>query len=115
MKLHGLQRNQSPGEGGEAGLDADLGTVEFGERWRRSTRRSTAFANPHETGPRIAIMPETRQTKTRRLIQCTVEENLWQIVEAFDEEGDLENYVLLGMVLVYVDDFMLMGYKAIVW
>ena len=59
---------------------------------------------------------DQRQTKTRRLIQCTAEENFWMIVEAFDEQGDLESYVLLGMVLVYVDDFMLMGYKdSIVW
>ena len=38
------------------------------------------------------------------------------LVEAFDEESDLENYILLGLVLVYVDDFMILGYKdSLLW
>ena len=37
-------------------------------------------------------------------------------IEAFDEESELENYVLLGVVLVYVDDFMILSYKdSLLW
>ena len=38
------------------------------------------------------------------------------LVEAHDEHSDLENHTLLGLVLVYVDDFMIMGFKdTILW
>ena len=64
----------------------------------------------------LPITDANFQKKTRRLVQCQAEENLWMLVEAYDEHSDLENHTLLGLVLVYVDDFMIMGFKdTILW
>ena len=60
---------------------------------------------------RLEVADEEQRTKKRKVVRCVTEENLWQIVEVHDLDTAHESQVLLGLVLVYVDDFLILGSK----
>ena len=77
-----------------------------------SSHRDTAMMTFEDSFfMRLEAADEEQRTKKRKVVRCVTEENLWQIVEVHDLDTVHESQVLLGLVLVYVDDFLIMGSK----